>query len=580
MVSTTLIEPILGRYHLLGRTAVGGMSEVYRGLDSVSGESVAVKVLLPQHTRNREIQRGIEYEAKLQQAVQHPNLVQLRDFGRQGLNTYLVLEWVEGITLAELIRRCRDLPTAPAGSGLGACATQFIGHKLLGAVSAIHGARAGDGTPLGIVHRDIKPTNVMIGANGLIKLCDFGIARSTQGSVTRTGTVKGSLAYLAPEQATQSMVDARTDLYLVGLLLFELLTGERYLQGSGEIELLRAAEDPPRRIPSEFGHPKAWSALLGKALARFPEERFQSAAAFRDALLQIQKPVYWDALDLPIHPEPESTHELHAVGSASQELGLRAKHLRSSSRRGRHRTLAMGALTGLVVVAGSIAHDGLDYTQSRQPARQSAALSPVVARESVPPPSQAPKASVPVRINRDPPGDSKPKPIRKRPKAVRPRATSEGPTPERLSAAKPTAEDEGSREIVHLGETSDTRDANAVTSVTQSQRELRQARARLKARGISEIDLPSELRERLRAVSCRPERAIQCALETRKLVNVLDTLEIELELVQRRVARLQRSIPRHANAKLKKLCGLALQALFDGRHLEANRYLDKLEAIL
>ncbi|WP_438032665.1 serine/threonine-protein kinase [Sorangium sp. So ce204] len=264
------------------RIAVGGMAEVFL----VRGERApraVLKRMLPQHRGDPELVRAFVHEAELGRALAtpvHPALVRTLEHGEDAMGGWIVLEHVEGATLAEILAAARRAGEAvPLGVALHVTAT------LLDVLAFVHGATDAAGRPLGIVHRDVTPENLLVSRDGAVKLGDFGIARSRlRDARTRTGVIKGKLAYLAPEQVTGSSVDARADLYAAGILLWELVTGRPWLDAADELSLLRAAEDPPRRSPSSLGGDPRLDPVLARALARFPEERFPTAAAFRGAL--------------------------------------------------------------------------------------------------------------------------------------------------------------------------------------------------------------------------------------------------------------------------------------------------------
>ncbi|WP_437597505.1 serine/threonine-protein kinase [Sorangium sp. So ce590] len=264
------------------RIAVGGMAEVFLVRGERASRAV-LKRMLPQHRGDPELVRAFVHEAELGRALAtpvHPALVRTLEHGEDAAGGWIVLEHVEGATLAEILAAARRAGEAvPLGVALHVTAT------LLDVLAFVHGATDAAGRPLGIVHRDVTPENLLVSREGAVKLGDFGIARSRlRDARTRTGVIKGKLAYLAPEQVTGSSVDARADLYAAGILLWELVTGRPWLDAADELSLLRAAEDPPRRSPSSLGGDPRLDPVLARALARFPEERFPTAAAFRGAL--------------------------------------------------------------------------------------------------------------------------------------------------------------------------------------------------------------------------------------------------------------------------------------------------------
>ncbi len=266
-------EASFGPYRELTRIAVGGSAEVFKARDGRNGELVALKVMLPSSGAVADFAQ----EALLQKQLRHPNLVAVHEQGVVDGLPFLALEYVDGPSLATVLAE-RKLSVATA---------LHIALRVLDALSAVHDARGSDGKPLEIVHRDVTPQNIMFASHGEVKLGDFGIAKSRAATRTRTGMIKGKLGYLAPEQVTQSAVDARTDLYQLGLVLFEMLCGVPYFGDMNELELLRAAEAPEPKRPSAYGAPTSVDAVVQRALKRFPEERYASADAFASEIASV-----------------------------------------------------------------------------------------------------------------------------------------------------------------------------------------------------------------------------------------------------------------------------------------------------
>ncbi|MCA9672274.1 MAG: serine/threonine protein kinase [Myxococcales bacterium] len=268
----------LGRYRLGPRLAVGGMAEVFIARDD-EGRDVVLKVLLPQLQRDESFVSMLEDEAALTERLEHHNLVRTLDHS-SGSPSYLVMERVDGCTLSELLEHRHGEALAPA-------LALRIGEALLEALAYIHAFCGESGRCLDIVHRDISPGNVLLGRDGAIKLADFGIARSLlRDKRTRTGVIKGTVQYMSPEQVAGSDIDRRADLYSVGLLLFEMLSGERYIEAEREIELLSKAAEPTWRAPSSVNHAlsKSIDKLLRPALMVYPEQRYRDANAMLDKL--------------------------------------------------------------------------------------------------------------------------------------------------------------------------------------------------------------------------------------------------------------------------------------------------------
>ncbi len=273
-----------GDYQLVRRIAVGGMAEIFEARclrADAPARVVALKILLPQFAQNPEFIRMLRDEARIGQMLSHPNLVRLFEMGRVGSQTYLAMELVDGVPLSDLLRWCTK-----RGERLPIPISLFVVEQVLHALAYVHEATDPSGTPLNVIHRDVTPHNVLLSRQGQVRLGDFGIARSTiRDDHTRTGVIKGKVRYLAPEQVTRSAVDARTDLYAVGLMLFEMATGTPFLRGDTDIELLREAENPPFRPPSLIAEDAAClDDVVRHALGRFPEERYASARAFLRAV--------------------------------------------------------------------------------------------------------------------------------------------------------------------------------------------------------------------------------------------------------------------------------------------------------
>lgn len=266
-----------GPYELERRVAVGGMAEIFLARRCGPGgfaKQVALKRVLPELARQGEFRAMFADEARLCASLSHPGLVQVFDYGEVDGTPFLAMEWVDGCDLAALL----------AGGPLPAEAAAFLMAEVARTLAYVHTARDADGRRLEVVHRDLSPGNVLVSRGGDVKLGDFGVAKA-RGRVARTeaGQLKGTLAYLAPEQVDGGPVDPRTDVYAVGLLLFELVTGERYLRGGSEVELLKAAANPePRAAAASFPAlriPRELDALLARALAPDPALRFPNAAS-------------------------------------------------------------------------------------------------------------------------------------------------------------------------------------------------------------------------------------------------------------------------------------------------------------
>jgi eukaryotic-like serine/threonine-protein kinase len=273
------------RYTVLERLGGGGQAEVFRGVsESIQGfkKPVAIKRVLPHLTTNPQFVAMFLDEARLSLFLQHANIVQVFDISKAADGTYfLVMEFVDGCDLKALISHQRTVDI-----GL----TLYI---MIEAAKGLHYAHTLEhpqtGEPLGIVHRDVSPPNIMMSKNGEVKVVDFGLAKAgSQIEITDEGVVKGKFAYLSPEAAFGKPVDARADVFALGIITWEMLTGRRLFYADDPhqtIELVRAA-----RVPSLPAYnPKVdaeLDAIVRKALARHPENRTATAADYADELAQ------------------------------------------------------------------------------------------------------------------------------------------------------------------------------------------------------------------------------------------------------------------------------------------------------
>src|SRR5215211_4199415 len=255
-----------GRYQLGSLLAVGGMARVYLASDRVLERPVAVKVLSPPHAQDPVFVERFRREARSAARLSHPNIVAVFDSGSDAGRHYLVMEYVAGQSLAQLLhRQGRLAPRQAAELGVEVCA----------ALAAAHAQ--------GLVHRDVKPANVLVGDDGRVKVTDFGIAKAAAtATLTGTGTVLGTAAYLSPEQAQGGPVDARSDLYSLGCVLYELLCGSPPF-GSGTDNppvavATRHLHQPPK--PPSAHNPQvdaSLDAVVLTALAKDPARRYQRA---------------------------------------------------------------------------------------------------------------------------------------------------------------------------------------------------------------------------------------------------------------------------------------------------------------
>jgi len=272
-----------GRYVVQAPLGEGGMASVHRAHDSVLGRTVAVKMLHAELARDRSFRERFRREAQAVAALNHPNIVAVHDSGEDagdaGVVQYIVMEYVRGRSLPELVR-----DAASGGGTIGLDHALEMTASVLDALACSHRH--------GLVHRDIKPANVMVTDDGTVKVMDFGIARALQSdatSMTRTGTVLGTPLYLSPEQALGKPADARSDIYSVGCMLFELTTGTLPFTGESTMSVLyqHVQQTPPAPSSVNPSLPPAVDAIVARALNKDPEQRYPDAKAMADDIRRI-----------------------------------------------------------------------------------------------------------------------------------------------------------------------------------------------------------------------------------------------------------------------------------------------------
>jgi serine/threonine-protein kinase len=276
-----------GRYFLLERLAVGGMAEIFKAKQSGAHgfeKIIVIKRILPHLAADPEFLAMFIDEAKLQCALMHPKVVQVLEFGQVDNQYYIALEYIDGMDTLGLLRAC-----AHRRQRLPVRLAVHIASEVLDALDYAHSQRAADGTPLGIVHRDVSPSNVFISKRGDVKLGDFGIARAVEKSrqsKTQAGTLKGKYGYMAPEQVVGGDIDGRADQFAVGIVLAEMLMGRRLFTAPNDLDVLLMVRDARlERLDRHGGDiPPSLRKILNKMLAKDLAERFETSAATRDAL--------------------------------------------------------------------------------------------------------------------------------------------------------------------------------------------------------------------------------------------------------------------------------------------------------
>ena len=263
-----------GRYKIIKKLGTGGMATVYLAEDQELGRRIAIKILNAKHASDKQFVERFRREASSAAGLSHPNIVQIYDRGNAEGTYYIAMEVIEGLSLKELIIERGPSPIPVAVN---------YARQILAALRFAHRN--------GVVHRDIKPHNVLVDEEGRVKVTDFGIARAGASEMTEVGSIIGTAQYLSPEQARGAPVDARSDLYSLGVLLYELLTSEAPFNGDTPVEIamkhLSAVPEPPSAKRSEVS-PELDSVVL-RALAKNPEDRYQSAEEMEADLSAISK---------------------------------------------------------------------------------------------------------------------------------------------------------------------------------------------------------------------------------------------------------------------------------------------------
>ena len=314
MLSEFQVGETVGDYRIIGVLGRGGMGQVFQVRNRLSDRVEAMKVILPGHQGDPDVAGRFLREIKLLAGLEHPNIASLRTALQAGDRILMIMEFVDGVNLQDKLGG----GPLPIGEAVD-CARQ-----VLRALAFAH-AR-------GVIHRDVKPPNILMTAGGLVKLTDFGIARSIggDGTLTGTGMAIGSLSYMSPEQVQGATADARSDLYSLGVTLYEAVTGRRPFEGDNAYAVMHAqlAGEP---VPPSERNPAVLPALdaaILKAMARVPEQRFQTAAEFEHALAALgtaELATATVASRVPAGFDPEElvrleTHLRPALGPISRHL--------------------------------------------------------------------------------------------------------------------------------------------------------------------------------------------------------------------------------------------------------------------
>ncbi len=315
---TSSFEPKpFGRYVLLEKLAVGGMAEIYKaktyGVDGFE-KQLAIKRILPHCAADNEFIRMLVDEAKLTVLLSHANIVQVYDLGKVGDDYFISMEFISGTNLREVVTRLRDsqekIPEEIA---------VYVMSEVCKGLDYAHRKTDTQGNPLNIVHRDISPQNILISFEGEVKIVDFGIAKAAMNvSHTMAGILKGKVAYMSPEQALGKPIDHRTDIFSAGVLLYEMLTGDKLFSGETQFEVLnqiRTTRINTLMLPDHI--PGPLKAILAKALAYNAKDRYQTAGDFQ---LDLTKFLYSSYIDF-------SPRQLAALLSKLFESEMKRKEM-------------------------------------------------------------------------------------------------------------------------------------------------------------------------------------------------------------------------------------------------------------
>ena len=275
----------LGHYELLTRLGRGGMATVWvaRERAPVSGKQrlVAVKAMLPELARHSDFRAMFLEEGQIVRSIDHPHVVKVHEVSEDKGILYMAMDWVEGDSLRTVIKEAKRRRAIPAEMAVKIIADTAAG------LHAAHELRGWDGELRNVVHCDVSPHNILVGLDGMAKLVDFGVANATaHSSLDAEDKIKGKFGYMSPEQASAGNIDRRSDVFALGIVLFELTTGERLFRGDNPAHTLELVKNGRIPAPQEIypQYPVGLAAIVRRALARNVNERFQTAAEFRDAL--------------------------------------------------------------------------------------------------------------------------------------------------------------------------------------------------------------------------------------------------------------------------------------------------------
>jgi len=446
-----------GKYFLLQKIATGGMAEIYKaktfGADGFE-KIVVIKKVLPHWASDPDFVRMLKDEAKLSVLLNHPNIVEVFDLGSVDHETFIAMEYVEGADLKSLMNG-----VAAKGAKVIPAVAAFIAMQVAEGLDYAHKKVGADGIPLGIIHRDVSPHNILLSNHGEVKITDFGIAKATsKKSFTATGTLKGKFNYMSPEQVKSEPLTPKTDLFSLGLVLYEMLTGKKAFDADTEvgiIEKIKHAQIDLSQAPEEFRE------ILAKSLQSDVATRYESAEAMQMDLAQVLAKIHPGFLPKNLAefiraypPEPKPIEQTQSQGpsplsspisqSAKTSISYIPGYNAPPPKKGR--SIWVWLLPLLLLFFGSIAVAGyLAWTQVIQP--RLAAKIPASPPAVAPAPPVTPPAPVapappppPVQPVAPPPpavAESQPATLPATPQAAMTGTLGAAPVPESAPATQP-----------------------------------------------------------------------------------------------------------------------------------------------